>query len=77
MHLEPQRAQELLLGDAEALLLVEHDEAQVLRYHVPRQDAVRTDQHLDLALAKLVEDPLLVGLRPEARDHLHAHREVA
>ena len=50
---------------------------EVLRDHVPREDAVRPDQHLDLALAELVEDPLLVGLRPEARDHLHAHREVA
>ena len=77
VDLEPERAQELLLRDAEALLLVEDHEPELLRDHVAREDAVRPDQHLDLALAELVEDPLLVGLRAEARDHLDAHREVA
>ena len=34
VDLEPERAQQLLLGDAEALLLVEDDEPELLRDHV-------------------------------------------
>ena len=77
VDLEPERAEELLLRDAEALLLVEHDEPEVLRDDVAREDAVRPDQHVDLALLELLQDPRLVGARAEARDHLDADREVA
>ena len=44
VHLEPQLAQELLLRDAEALLLVEDDQPEILRGDVARQDAVRADR---------------------------------
>ena len=77
VDLESQRSQQLLLGDAEALLLVEHDESEVLRDHVARENAVRPDQDVDLALLELVEDPLLIGAGAEARHHLDPHREVA
>ena len=43
-HLEPQLAQELLLRDAEALLLVEDDEPEILRHDVAREHPVRADQ---------------------------------
>ena len=76
VDLEPQRAQKLLLGDAEALLLVEHDEAEILRDDVAREDAVRADEDVDLAGLELLEDPLLVGSRAEARHHLDGDREV-
>ena len=39
--------------------------------------AVRPDQDVDLPLLELLEDPLLIRARPEARDHLDADREVA
>ena len=77
VDLESERAEELFLRDTEALLLVEDDEAQVLRDHVAREDAVRADQDLDLPFSELVEDPRLIGAGAEARDHLHPHREVA
>ncbi len=77
VDLEPQRAQELLLRDAEALLLVENDEPEVLRDDVAREDAVRPDEHVDLPLLELREDARLVGLAAEARDHLDPHRKVA
>ena len=76
VDLEPQRAEELLLRDPEPLLLVEDDEPEVLRDHVAREDAVRSDQHVDLALLELLQDPRLVGARAEARHHLDAHGEV-
>ncbi len=55
VDLEPQRPQQLLLRDAEALLLVEHDEAELLRDHVAAEHAVRADQHVDLARAEVGE----------------------
>ena len=49
---QAQLAQQLLLLDAEALLLVDDHEAQLLRLHVAREQAVRADQDVDLALAR-------------------------
>ena len=43
---------QLLLRDAEALLLVEDDEPELLRDHVAAQHAVRADEDVDLALAR-------------------------
>ena len=65
VDLEPQRAEELLLRDAEALLLVDDDEPELLRDDVAREDPVRPDEHLDLALARTPPAPLLPrrGLR--------------
>ena len=50
-HVDPQLelAQQLLLLDAEALLLVHDQQAELLRAHVARQQAVRADQDVDLA----------------------------
>ena len=77
VDLEPQRAKELLLADAEPLLLVEDDEPELLRDDVAREDAMRPDEHVDLALLELLQHRLHLGRAPEARDHLDAHREVA
>ena len=77
VDLEPERAQELLLRDAEPLLLVEDDEPEVLRDDVAREDAVRSDEHVHLPVLEVREDPLLVGAASEARHHVHPHREVA
>ena len=50
VDLEPQLAQELLLRDAEALLLVDDHEAEILGHDVAREQAVRPDEDVDLAL---------------------------
>ena len=77
VDLEPQRAQELLLLHAEALLLVDDDEPELLRDHVAREDPVRADEDVDLALGEVREHRLHLRRLPEARDHLDADREVA
>ena len=76
VHLEPQRAQELLLRDAEALLLVDDDETELLGDHVPRENPVRADQHLDLAGGELGEHLLDVRGLAKAGDHLDPDGEV-
>ena len=52
VDLELELAQQLLLLDAEALLLVDDQQAEVLRAHVAREQAVGADQDVDLALAR-------------------------
>ena len=58
VDLEPQRAQELLLGHAEALLLVDDHEPEGLGHDVAREHAVGADQHVDLALGVVREHAL-------------------
>ena len=77
VDLEPERADQLLLRDAEALLLVDDHEPELLRDHVAREDAVRSDQDVDLAGLEVGQDSLDVGRLAEARDHLDGDREVA
>ena len=77
VHLEPELAQELLLGDAEALLLVHDHEPELLRDDVAGEDAVRADEDVHLALAVGGEHLLHVGRLAESRDHLDGDREVA
>ena len=77
VDLEPQRLEQLLLRDAEPLLLVEDHEPELLRDHVAAEDAVRADEDVDLAGGEVGEDPLRLLRRHEPRDHLDAHREVA
>ena len=76
VHLEAQRAQQLLLSDAEALLLVEDHETELLRDHVAAQDPVRPDQDVDLPLLEVGEHLLDLLRRPEAGHHLDPHGKV-
>ena len=50
--LQLELAQQLLLLDAEALLLVDDQQAEVLRAHVAREQPVGADQDVDLAVAR-------------------------
>ncbi len=77
VHLEPELAKQLLLGDAEALLLVHDHEAEVLGGDVPREDAMRADQDVHLALRVVGEDALHLGRLAEAAHHLDGHGQVA
>ena len=58
VDLGAQLAQQLLLGDAEALLLVDDDEPEVARHDVAREHAVGADEDVDLALAEVGHDAL-------------------
>ena len=77
VDLEAQRAQKLLLGDPEALLLVEDDEAELLWDDVPREDPVGSDQDVDLALGEVAQHRFGLTGPAEARDHLDPNGKVA
>ena len=68
--------QRVLVLDAEALLLVDDEEAEVLEDHLLGEDAVRADHHVDRAVGEAREGlaRLLVGLEP--RERAHVHREA-
>ena len=72
VDLEAQLAQELLLGDAEALLLVDDHEPEVLRDHVSREHPMRPDQDVNFSLCEVGEHLLRLLGAAEARDHLDA-----
>ena len=77
VHLEPERPQQLLLRHAEALLLVDYDEPEILRDHVAAEHAVGSDQDVHLGRGEVGQHLLLLGGPAEARDHLDVHREIA
>ncbi len=78
-HVDPQLqlAQQLLLLDAEALLLVHDQQAQVLRPHVARQQPVRADQDVDLASLERRGGLARLLRRAKARHHVDRERVVA
>ena len=68
VDLKAQLAQQLLLRDAEALLLVHDHEPEVLRDHVSREHPVRPDEDVHLSLCELGEHLLrLLGAAESAR----------
>ena len=77
VDLQPQRAEQLLLGDAEPLLLVEDDEAEGLRNDVARQEPVRADEDVHLPFGEVGERLLLLRGGPQAGDHLDADGKLA
>ena len=68
VDLELELAQQLLLLDAEALLLVDDDQPEVLAAHVAAEQAVGADEDVDLALVEGRDDLLLLlGRRGSGR----------
>ena len=61
VHLQAQLPQQFLLRDAEALFLVDDDEAEIRRDDVAREDAMRTDEDVHLARREIGERALHVG----------------
>ena len=72
----PQALQELLLPHAEAVLLVDDDEPQVLELDVALQQLVRADDEVDLAARKPFQRDLRLLRRAEARKLRDAHGKV-
>ena len=56
VHVGAQRLEVLLVLDAEALLLVDDDEAEVLELHLGAEQAVRADDDVDAAVGEPCED---------------------
>ena len=64
------------MEDAEALFLVDHDQAEILENHVPRDEPMRPDDDIDPAVAELLEDFALLGVRAEPAQHFDSHRVI-
>ena len=76
VHLTAQLLQALLMGDTEALLLVDDEEPQVLERHVLLQQLVGADEKVHPALLCQLQDALLVLGGREAGQDLNPHREI-
>ena len=63
----------LLMLDAETLLLVDDDQAELMRVHIGREQAMCADEHVDLTLGKRGQRTALLRGRAEARKHLDLH----
>ena len=72
-----ERLDALLVRHPEALLLVDHQQAQVGERNVLRQDPMRPDQHVDRPVGNARTISLLLPLRHEAAEHGHLHRKGA
>ena len=76
VNLGPHLAQQLLLSDSEALLLVDDDEAKVRRHDIARQHSMRAKQQLDLTLTKRCDCRLGLLRAAHPRHRLDADRQV-
>ena len=65
------------MGDAEPLLLVDDQQAEVVEADVARQQPMRPHDDVELPFGQRRQRRLLLGLGPEARHHRHPHREIA
>ena len=66
----------LLLADAEALLLVHHEEPQILEADIPGQEPVGADDDVDRPVAEARDDLALLLRRAEARQRLDVDGET-
>ena len=64
------------MTDTEALLFVDDEQTQVLKLEALREDRVRANEDVDLAVSNALEDLLALLGRAKARDHLDGDREV-
>ena len=77
VHLPAQLLDLLLVRHAEALFLVDDEQAQVAELHVLRQQPVGSDDDVQLSRGEVGERFLLLLLRAEPADHVDADREAA
>ena len=76
VHVGAQRLQLLLVGDAEALLLVHHDEPQILELRGLGEDRVRADDDVHRPVRQLLAGFLRFLGRHEAREAADLQREA-
>ncbi len=64
------------MQDAETLLLVDHDQAEVFENHVARDESMSADHDVDAAVAQLFQHLALLGVGAETAQHFDPHRVV-
>ena len=64
------------MGDAEALLLVDDQQPQILEFHVLLQQLVGADEQIQISGTGGFQNPLLLLGGGEPGEHLNFHREV-
>ena len=65
------------MGHAEALLLVDDEQPQILEHQILRQQAMGADEQVDLSLRRPLQNVLGLLGGAEPAQHLHRHREGA
>ena len=75
VDLEAHALEPLLVAHAEALLLVDHDQSEVLELDAGLQQAMRADHDVDVAALEALDDRPGLLVRAEAREHLDADGE--
>ena len=76
MHIGFQLLQPLLLLDAEMLLLVDNHEAEMLEMNILREQRMRADNNVELALGQLGFRLLRFLRADEPRELRDAHRQT-
>ena len=66
----------LLVGDAEALLLVHDEKPQVFEFHVLAEKPVRADHEVELAAGEIPQGLCCLGACAEAAQNPDLHREA-
>ncbi len=66
----------LLVGDAEALLFIDDDEAEVLEVDIALEEAMGADDDIHGAIGERGDGRALLAVRAEAREHVDAHGEA-
>src|SRR5438874_12522515 len=67
----PQAFEPFLVLDAEALLLVDNDQSQVLEMHVGAYNAVGADDDVDAALPQPLDNLFLLAAGAKSADAFH------
>ena len=65
----------LLVAHAEALLLVDDHQPQVIGVHIAREKSMRADEHRHAAVCEPRQRPRLLSRRTKTREHLDRHAE--
>ena len=66
----------LLVQNAEALLLIDDDQAEVLENDVAGNEPVRADDDIDAAFAQQLQHFVLFGVRTKTAEHFDPHRII-
>ena len=74
VHGGAHRLEDLLVLHAEALLFVDHDEPELLEFHIALQQPMGADEDIDLAGGGGREDAFLLRFGAEAADHFDGDR---